>query len=101
MVIPAKKEHQKSALEYEKYLNKRVKVKLIGGREVTGVLKGHDATSNLVLDDTEEYLRDPKNPYMVTTETRKLGLIVTRGTAVMLMCPVDGCEEIENPFARD
>eukprot|EP00397_Hematodinium_sp_SG-2012_P067081 GEMP01102722.1.p1 GENE.GEMP01102722.1~~GEMP01102722.1.p1 ORF type:complete len:102 (+),score=9.73 GEMP01102722.1:57-362(+) len=94
------KKDQKSALEFEKYLNQKVRVKLTGGREVTGILKGHDPISNLVLDEAEEYLRDPKDPYTVTKETRKLGLIVARGTSVMLLCPVDGCEEIQTPFCR-
>lgn len=34
----------------------------------------------------------------MTDETRTLGLIVCRGTAVMLVSPEDGTEEIANPF---
>ena len=40
-------------------VDKGVIVKLMGGREVHGVLKGYDQLLNLVLDDTVEYLRDP------------------------------------------
>ena len=29
---------------------------------------------------------------------RLLGIVVVRGTSVMLVCPEDGTEEIENPF---
>lgn len=32
--------------------------------------------------------------------TRDLGLVVARGTLLVLISPVDGSEEIENPFAQ-
>lgn len=32
--------------------------------------------------------------------TRPLGLIVARGTLLVLISPVDGSEEIENPFQQ-
>lgn len=31
--------------------------------------------------------------------TRSLGLVVARGTLLVVISPVDGSEEIENPFA--
>ena len=31
---------------------------------------------------------------------RKLGLIVARGTLLVVISPVDGSEEIENPFLQ-
>ena len=34
------------------------------------------------------------------TTTRPLGLIVARGTLLVLISPLDGSEEIENPFAQ-
>jgi U6 snRNA-associated Sm-like protein LSm7 len=77
-----------------------VRVKFMGGREVTGVLKGSDKLLNLVLDDTKEYLKDPNDPYKLLDETRSLGLTVCRGTTVMLISPVDGYEEIANPFLQ-
>lgn len=77
-----------------------VRVKFMGGREVTGVLKGSDKLLNLVLDDTKEYLKDPNDPYKLLDETRPLGLTVCRGTTVMLISPVDGYEEIANPFLQ-
>ncbi|EPR59472.1 U6 snRNA-associated Sm family protein [Toxoplasma gondii TgCatPRC2] len=88
----------RSVIDLNKFLNQRVRVKFSGGREITGVLKGHDAVSNLVLDETEEFLRDPEDPYKLLDQTRTLGLIVARGTAVVLISPVDGTEEIANPF---
>ena len=87
---------------------------------MTGNLKGYDQLLNLVLDDTLEYLRgararpamrrparltrpyaaDPEDPLRVTDATRSLGLVVLRGTAVMVVAPTDGTEEIANPFAN-
>jgi len=32
--------------------------------------------------------------------TRDLGLVVARGTLLVLISPVDGSEEIQNPFAQ-
>ena len=42
---------------------------------------------------------DPEDPLRVTDATRSLGLVVLRGTAVMVVAPTDGTEEIANPFA--
>ena len=36
----------------------------------------------------------------VADKTRTLGLTVARGTAVVLVGPVEGSEEIANPFTR-
>ena len=33
--------------------------------------------------------------------TRPLGLIVARGTLLVLVSPVDGSEQIENPFTQE
>ncbi|CAG8846396.1 430_t:CDS:2, partial [Racocetra persica] len=44
-------------LDLSKYMDKKIRVKFNGGREVTGSLKGYDPLLNLVLDDTEEQLR--------------------------------------------
>ena len=81
--------------------------------KVTGNLKGYDQQLNLVLDDAQEALRGEKNccsetlltlnadtddPLRVTESTRSLGLVVLRGTAVMVIAPSDGSEEVANPF---
>jgi U6 snRNA-associated Sm-like protein LSm7 len=65
---------------------------------VHGVLKGYDTLVNLVLDDCLELLRDPEDPYKTTDQTRKLGLVVCKGTSVTLIHPSEGTEEIANPF---
>eukprot|EP00193_Tetraselmis_chui_P017261 CAMPEP_0177780380 /NCGR_PEP_ID=MMETSP0491_2-20121128/17166_1 /TAXON_ID=63592 /ORGANISM="Tetraselmis chuii, Strain PLY429" /LENGTH=77 /DNA_ID=CAMNT_0019300135 /DNA_START=90 /DNA_END=323 /DNA_ORIENTATION=- len=67
---------KESALDLGRLIDKGVIVKLMGGREVHGVLKGYDQLLNLVLDDSVEYLRDPEDPLKVTDKTRVLGLTV-------------------------
>lgn len=37
----------------------------------------------------------------VTDQTRPMGLIVCRGTSVMLVVPTAGTEEIANPFQQE
>lgn len=67
---------------------------------MVGILKGYDQLLNLVLDETEESMRDPEDSLALSGEKRKLGLIVCRGIAVMLVSPMDGTEPIENPFVQ-
>jgi len=63
-------------------------------------LRTTDPLVNLVLDHAVEHIRDLDDPYKLTTNTRSIGLIVCRGTTVMLLCPTDGMQEIENPFIQ-
>lgn len=92
------KRRKESILDLSKYLEKTIRVKFAGGREAAGVLKGYDPLLNLVLDNTTEHLRDPDEPYKLAEDTRTLGLVVCRGTSVVLICPQDGMEAIQNPF---
>lgn len=79
---------------------------------------------NLVLDDVHEVVRGKRNHHhqpppalslflspradIHTTplddqgndSTRSLGLVVVRGTLLVLVSPVDGSEEIANPFVQ-
>ncbi|KNC78784.1 U6 snRNA-associated Sm-like protein LSm7 [Sphaeroforma arctica JP610] len=82
-------------------MDKSVRVKFNGGREVVGILKGHDPLLNLVLDEAKEYNPDPEDPFRLLDTTRDLGLVVCRGTAVILICPTDGMMETENPFFEE
>jgi U6 snRNA-associated Sm-like protein LSm7 len=77
-------------------MDKEVIVKFNGGREVSGILKGYDQLMNLVLDDVKEKMRDESGK----EATRSLGLIVARGTLLVLISPADGSEEIANPFVQ-
>ncbi|KAK6628408.1 Sm-like protein lsm7 [Polyplax serrata] len=94
------KKRKESILDLSKYLEKSIRVKFAGGREAAGILKGFDPLLNLVLDNTTEFLRDPDDPYKLTVDTRMLGLVVCRGTSVVLICPTDGMESISNPFVQ-
>ncbi|KAL7288776.1 U6 snRNA-associated Sm-like protein LSm7 [Trichogramma pretiosum] len=94
------KKRKESILDLSKYLEKNIRVKFAGGREASGILKGYDPLLNLVLDNTTEYLRDSDDPYKLNQDTRGLGLVVCRGTSVVLICPVDGMEAIPNPFVQ-
>lgn len=85
-------------MDLSRFLEKNIRVKFAGGREAAGILKGYDPLHNLVLDNTVEFLRDPDEPYKLAEETRTLGLVVCRGTSVVLVCPQDGMEAIQNPF---
>eukprot|EP00897_Mesotaenium_endlicherianum_P008990 jgi/Mesen1/8119/ME000436S07358 len=91
---------KETVLDLAKYVDKGVCVKLSGGRQVTGTLKGYDQLINLVLDEAVELERDSDDPLKTSDQTRNLGLIVCRGTAVMLVSPTDGTEEIANPFLQ-
>lgn len=71
-------------------------MKFSGGREVMGTLKGYDQLMNLVLDNVKEITRDEEG----NSSTRSLGLLVARGTLLVLISPVDGSEEISNPFVQ-
>ncbi|KAI9825526.1 MAG: hypothetical protein M1819_000518 [Sarea resinae] len=77
-------------------MDKEITVKFNGGREVIGTLKGYDQLMNLVLDDVKELMRDDEG----NESSRPLGLIVARGTLLVLISPVDGSEEIANPFVQ-
>ena len=92
------KSEKDAGFDMDKYTGERVRVKFQGGRECEGVLKGFDKLDNLVLEDCIEYLRDPDDSYTVTDQTRKLGLVVCRGTQVCLIAPCQGYTEIENPY---
>ncbi|KAF9265155.1 U6 snRNA-associated Sm-like protein LSm7 [Marasmius fiardii PR-910] len=88
------KPKREAILDLSKYVNEKIRVKFTGGREVTGLLKGYDQLLNLVLDEVEEIF-DSSDP---EPRKRTLGLAVLRGPTIVLLSPVDGSEEIANPF---
>lgn len=68
---------------------------------------------NLVLDNVKETMRgkprlislcDHYPDFLIDDEgnesSRSLGLVVARGTLLVLISPVDGSEEIANPFQQ-
>ena len=45
-------------------------------------------------------MRDSKDVYQLSGKTRKLGILIARGTTVLSICPEEGFEMgIENPYA--
>lgn len=48
---------RESVIDLAPLVDKKVRVKFVGGREVTGILRGADPICNLVLDESIEYLR--------------------------------------------
>ncbi|KAF2769414.1 U6 snRNA-associated Sm-like protein LSm7 [Teratosphaeria nubilosa] len=93
---PGGERKKENILDLTKYMDKEIMVKFSGGREVTGTLKGYDQLMNLVLDNVKEMTRDEEG----NTSSRSQGLLVARGTLLVLISPVDGSEEIENPFLQ-
>lgn len=59
-------------------IGKSVLVRLKGGRELRGTLRGYDYHLNLVLENAEETRG---------TKTRQLGTIVIRGDNIVLISP--------------
>jgi len=114
------KPKREAILDLSKYVNEPIRIKLMGGRQVEGTLKGYDQLLNLVLDNVEEYIHGKsffkvqQNMHTHTcshihihtrthaTEpephTRSLGLVVVRGPLITIVSPMDGSEEIANPF---
>ncbi|KAL5650485.1 hypothetical protein ACJX0J_041294, partial [Zea mays] len=66
---------KETALDLAKFVDKGVQVKLTGGRQVTGTLKGYDQLLNLVLDEAVENEREQDDPLKLSGKTRQLGLI--------------------------
>ncbi|XP_004246531.1 sm-like protein LSM7 isoform X2 [Solanum lycopersicum] len=66
---------KETVLDLAKFVDKGVQVKLTGGRQVVGTLKGYDQLLNLVLDEAVEHLRDADDPLKTTDQKRSLGLI--------------------------
>jgi len=87
---------KENIIDLNRFMDKQLRVKFNGGREVVGHLKGFDQLMNLVLDDVQEVMRDDEG----NEASRPLGLIVARGTLLVLISPVDGSEEIANPFVQ-
>lgn len=71
----------------------------MGGREVTGILKGSDQLLNVVLDEAVETLQNTAESGKGETK-RHIGLVVLRGPSIVLVSPTNGSEEIENPFVQ-
>ncbi|XP_046851241.1 small nuclear ribonucleoprotein G-like [Xenia sp. Carnegie-2017] len=67
--------------ELKKYMDKRLSIKLNGGRHVIGVLRGFDPFMNIVLDETVENIS--------TSEKHNIGMVVVRGNSIVIMEALD------------
>ncbi|KAL9983609.1 hypothetical protein ACROYT_G005805 [Oculina patagonica] len=67
--------------ELKKYMDKRLSLKLNGGRHVTGVLRGFDPFMNLVLDEAVEEVS--------AQEKHQIGMVVIRGNSIVIMEALD------------
>uniref|UniRef100_A0A5S6QN31 Small nuclear ribonucleoprotein G n=1 Tax=Trichuris muris TaxID=70415 RepID=A0A5S6QN31_TRIMR len=63
--------------ELKKYMEKKMQLKLNGGRIISGVLRGFDPFMNLVVDDAMEHTK--------SGEQVSIGMVVVRGNSVVLM----------------
>ena len=60
-------------------INKKVLIKLKGGKTITGMLQGFDLHMNLLLDQSEEIPSEG--------DSKSLGSIVVRGDNVVMISP--------------
>ena len=90
---------KESVINLAPYVDKKIRVKFVGGREVIGILKGADPICNLVLDETVELLIDAKTGFL-SDQNRELGILIARGTSVLSICDENGFGEVENPYAE-
>ncbi|CAB3992793.1 probable small nuclear ribonucleo G [Paramuricea clavata] len=67
--------------ELKKYMDKKLSIKLNGGRHVTGVLRGFDPFMNIVLDEAIENVS--------TSEKHNIGMVVIRGNSIVIMEALD------------
>ncbi|XP_050739408.1 probable small nuclear ribonucleoprotein G [Eriocheir sinensis] len=67
--------------ELKKYMDKRVMVKLNGGRVVEGTLRGFDPFMNLVVDEGTEVRKG--------TDRVRIGICVIRGSSIIMLESLD------------
>lgn len=62
-------------------MDKKLSLKLNGGRKVAGILRGFDPFMNVVIDDTIEYTKDGKQ--------NNIGMVVIRGNSIIMVEALD------------
>lgn len=86
---------REAIIDLSKYKDTKIRAKLMGGRQIVGILKGYDQLMNLVLDETIEFMRSPDDSSVIQKDkTRSLGLVVIRGNVLLTLSPVEGSEII-------
>ncbi|KAI3630060.1 hypothetical protein MIR68_011495 [Amoeboaphelidium protococcarum] len=79
---------KKNALDFKRYLGRRVLVKCQGDIDIEGVLVGFDSLVNIALSEAQWRQSDDS--------TRALESVVCRN--VLLVLPLANYQQIENPF---
>ncbi|XP_061171619.1 small nuclear ribonucleoprotein G-like [Saccostrea echinata] len=67
--------------ELKKYMEKKINLKLNGGRQITGILRGYDPFMNLVVDECIEETK--------LGEKNQIGMVVVRGNSIILLEALD------------
>ena len=57
-------------------MEKKLLIRLVGKRKLTGYLRGYDQFMNIVLDNTVEIVSP--------TEKNEIGMVVIRGNSIMM-----------------
>ena len=63
--------------ELKKFMDKRIHLRINGGRQVEGTLRGFDSFMNLVLDDSIECTKQG--------DQNRIGMVVIRGNSVVML----------------
>ncbi|XP_037077688.1 small nuclear ribonucleoprotein G-like [Pollicipes pollicipes] len=63
--------------ELKKFMDKHMTLKLNGGRQIEGVLRGFDPFMNLVLDESLEVTK--------SGQRTKIGMVVVRGNSIIML----------------
>ena len=63
--------------ELKKFMDKRINLRINGGRQVEGVLCGFDPFMNIVLDNSIEYTKQGHQ--------KEIGMVVVRGNSVVML----------------
>jgi len=63
--------------ELKKFMDKRINLRINGGRQVEGVLSGFDPFMNLVLDHSVEITKQGQR--------QEIGMTVVRGNSVVML----------------
>ncbi|KAL0276774.1 UNVERIFIED_CONTAM: hypothetical protein PYX00_004273 [Menopon gallinae] len=67
--------------ELKKFMDKKLSLKLNGGRQVNGILRGFDPFMNLVIDESIEICKNGVH--------NNIGMVVIRGNSVVMLEALD------------
>ncbi|XP_019868950.1 small nuclear ribonucleoprotein G [Aethina tumida] len=67
--------------ELKKFMDKKLQLKLNGGRNVSGILRGFDPFMNLVVDECVEECKDGSK--------NNIGMVVIRGNSIIMLEALD------------